>query len=114
MFKVVVIGGKKIPMKSSGRTGRIYSRKFGRDILTDFIKISSNTADNTGEVLEDLAWTFAKTANENIPEIEEWLEQFAGMFDVLGAYTDIMELMGDSFKSNVNSKKNKLEKKKKQ
>lgn len=34
MFKVVTIENKKIPMRSSGMTGRIYAREFKKDLLS--------------------------------------------------------------------------------
>lgn len=106
MYKVVTIDNKKIPMKSSGCTGRLYARYFHKDFLQTLLKfkdIDSNEVDF--EVINELAWVLAKTANPSIKDIDEWLEQFDNPFSVFQAMPQITDLLGRSGATTVNAKK---------
>lgn len=114
MFKVIVIEGKQIPMKSSGRTGRLYAKYFQKDLLSDFIGLK-NLVDGQGadtSIIENLAWTLAKNADEKIPDIDEWLEQFDSSFAIINKVKDIVALLDTSFATSVNPKKKHHHKKK--
>lgn len=114
MFKVIVIEGKPIPMKSTGCTGRLYAQYFQKDLLSDFIMLK-NLVDGQGvdtSVIENLAWTLAKNANDKIPSIDDWLGQFDSAFAIVNKMQEIMNLLDTSFATSVNPKKKHHHKKK--
>lgn len=106
MFKVVTIEDKQIPMKSSGRTSRLYTRYFGSDLLNDLFKLSKlEEGDGSSAVLEQIAWTMAKTVDSNIPDIEEWMEQFNDPMAIYLSAQDVLSLVISSTKHNQTPKK---------
>lgn len=56
------------------------------------------------ELFEGMAWTFAKCADPDIPDLEEWLAQF-GPQDIYGAIPQLLELWDEGEKTTVESKK---------
>lgn len=109
MFKVVTIENKKIPMRSSGLTGRLYAREFHKDFLssiTSLSKLDSGEQVDT-EVINELAWILAKTANPKIKDYEDWLSTFETPLSIMQAMPQIMELIFTSSSSFVAQKKKK-------
>lgn len=114
MYKVVVIEGKKIPMKSTGRTARLYSQYFHKDFLTEYSNLSKL---GKGEyvdtsIIENIAWIMAKTANDKIPDIDEWLDKFSSPLSIYEKSEDILSVLKSSFNGSVVPKKKEQQKSK--
>jgi hypothetical protein len=107
MFKVVTIENKKIPMRSSGMTGRIYAREFKKDLLSTIYSLDKlkNGEQVDGEVINELAWVLAKTANPKIKDFEDWLDGFETPFSIMKAMPQITDLLFDSSSGIVKGKK---------
>ena len=88
MFKVINIENKAIPMKADGLTGRLYARYFGKDFISTFMKLRNlqNGGDADTGLFDELAWVLAKSANADIPDINEWLSQFNSPFSIFQKY----------------------------
>ena len=102
MEKIITIGGKDIKLKSTAGTMMRYRNNFNRDFIKDLIKLQqslTNKLDNDVEfnaldldMFEKIAWCMAKTADDNIPDIEHWLDEF-DTFDIMQVLPQIMELL---------------------
>ena len=113
MEKVLNIGGKEIKMKSTAGTMNRYRNAFNRDFIKDLVKLQqklSQKLDNGTdfeaidlELFERLAWTMAKTADDEIPDIEHWLDEFE-TFDIMQALPEIMSLLTANLEQ-LNAKK---------
>lgn len=115
MFKTVTIEGKPIPLKSTGRTARMYAQFFNSDFIGDFYSLSklADGGDIKPNVVEQITWSLAKTANPNIPDIDEWLEQFESSISLFEKFEEIMSVVNSSFKTQVKPKKKKPNQKRK-
>lgn len=108
MFKVVRIEGKNIPMKSNGSTAVLYSRFFNRNMLGDFFNLAKMIEDGRemeSNVIEQIAWTLAKTANDSIPDYMDWLSQFESPMSIYESAKDIFSLVTSDIKSTQKYKK---------
>lgn len=105
MYKVIKIEDKEIPMESNGGTLREYRHFFQKDMISEIMKLQKGDIDM--EVFENIAWTLAHRANKDIEPIEEWLSRFDDPLAIVNAFDPIMELIGISNKTTVNSKKKK-------
>lgn len=105
MEKTIVIDGKDIKFRSSGATPIRYKAQFGRDFLTDIYKLRDlekvkDKKELTIKEMEkidfnlfyNLTWALAKTANKEIPEPVEWLDQFEEfpIMDIFGQLQDVI------------------------
>lgn len=114
MEKTIVIDGKSIKFKSTGGTVRRYRNQFGSDFFADVIKLSpimqlkekgidtSNLSYDVikhlnFEVFENIAWTLAKTADNDIPDPDAWFDQFDA-FPVMDILPQLQDLIQHSFK----------------
>lgn len=107
MYKVIVIEGKSIPMKSTGRTARLYAQYFKKDFISDFSNLG-----NLGKgqhvdtsLIENLAWVMAKTADDSIRDIDDWLDQFQSPLSLLEKSDEIFGIITNGFNTSVKSKK---------
>lgn len=80
--KTVKIGAVEVPMKTSAYTPILYSNLFNGNIFAEMNDIITS-AGKTGSVpfekvtiLYKLAYCMAKQADDTLPPIEEWLDQF--------------------------------------
>lgn len=113
MEKTLNIGNKEIKMKSTAGTMMRYRNNFNRDFIKDLMNLQkklTNKIDNGTEfeaidldIFEKIAWCMAKTADNNIPDIENWLDQF-DTFDIMQVLPEIMELLVANMEQ-INSKK---------
>lgn len=113
MEKILSIGGKDIKLKSTAGTMMRYRNNFNRDFIKDLIKLQqslTNKLDNDVEfnaldldMFEKIAWCMAKTADDNIPDIEHWLDEF-DTFDIMQVLPQIMELLTANM-AQINDKK---------
>lgn len=95
--KTVKIGGKDVPLKTSAYTPLLYAQLFNANIFADMQEIVV-TANQTGVVpfekvvtLYRLAYCMAKHADDKIPPIDEWLDQF-DVYDIPEVTGDLIEL----------------------
>jgi hypothetical protein len=113
MEKILTIDGRQVRFKSTGAFLLRYKAQFGRDALQDIFKLqdavdSKNRIKNISaldlEVLYDLAWTLAKTADPNIPPPLEWLDEFSE-FPLMDIIPEIIDLIFSSLGATVEPKK---------
>lgn len=110
MEKTITIDDKKIRVKSTGGTARRYRNQFGKDLISDMMKlypiyqlqekgIDFDSLDI--EVLqhldfgifENFLWAVAKTADDSIADPDSWFDEFDEMpiMDILPEIHDLME-----------------------
>lgn len=105
--KVITIDGIEIPMRASAASPRIYRTVFGKDLFVELDAVRTAYEENKEinlEVIENMAYLFAYQANEEIPNIDEWLDQF-GMTAIYEAMPQIFELWGENEKTTSKAKK---------
>lgn len=117
MEKVLNIGGKEIKMKSTAGTMMRYRNYFNRDFIKDLMKLQKKLGEKIEDgtqfeaidldIFEKIAWCMAKTADNDIPDIEHWLDNFES-FDIMQVLPSIMELLVSNMEQ-VNDSKKKLE-----
>lgn len=100
MYREIKIGEKSIPMLANGATPIRYRMVFGRDIISEFENVQTDSGKATTSISE-LAFIMAKQAeaqNEHKPmttlnqeSFIEWLEQFEPL-DVVLATDEIVDL----------------------
>ena len=100
MYREIKIGEKSIPMLANGATPIRYRMVFGRDIISEFENVQTDSGKATTSISER-AFIMAKQAesqNEHKPmttlnqeSFIEWLEQFEPL-DVVLATDEIVDL----------------------
>ena len=109
MEKTIYIDEQPIRLKSSAGLPKRYKAQFRRDYFGDLLKLSK-VFENRGkgtkvasatfedldhldmDVIYDIIWTMAKTADRNIPEPLEWLDEFE-VFPLAEIMPQIQELI---------------------
>ncbi len=100
--RIISIEGKDVTFKASAALPLVYRRLFQSDIYKDLqtlftsIKKSSqegkeNLDLSALQILSNIAYSMACHANKNIPDMEEWLEEF-NMFSLQASALEIIEL----------------------
>lgn len=102
VFKTVVVGDKVVRFGASADTPRQYRLLFGSDMITDLAALTESNMNV--EVLNQVAYCMAKAANPDIEDFGAWLDQF-GMFDIIHATPELMELWGINAKTKSTPKK---------
>lgn len=102
MEKIITIGNKEIKLKSTAGTMMRYRNYFNRDFLKDLIALQDKLKERAEsgkqfeavdlDIFEKIAWCMAKTSDDSIPTIENWLDQFE-TFDIMQVLPQIMELL---------------------
>lgn len=115
MEKIIKVNEKEVRLKSTAGTFTRYRNYFKRDLMKDFIRLQeslkSKKENGTNfdvldlEMFERIAWCMAKTADNNIPDIEHWLDEFE-TFDIMYILPQIMTLLTDNMAQISNVKKN--------
>lgn len=131
MIKTLTIDGKQVTFKSTGATPRLYKAQFGSDFLRDVLKMAPlithvrDDAKDGGdidfanipmealesidfEIFANMAWVLAYTADRDIPDPLNWLDQFEE-FPAFELFGELQELMMQNFATD--KKKTKLAKK---
>lgn len=113
MEKILNIGGHEVKMKSTAGTMMRYRNNFNRDFIKDLInlqtKLSEKVENGTEleaidlDIFEKIAWCMAKTADDNIPNIERWLDEFE-TFDIMQVLPELMSLLTANMEQ-INAKK---------
>lgn len=121
MERTLSISGKEVKLKSTAGTMMRYRNNFNRDFLKDLINLQEKLKERTEngtqfqavdlDIFEKIAWCMAKTADDSIPQIENWLDQFE-TFDIMQVLPQIMELLVGNMEqvNNTQSKKKDTEK----
>ena len=114
MTKTIIIDGQAVEFKASAAIPRLYRVKFHRDILQDLDKLRNAYIDNQTagkefaaidlEVFENVTWIMAKHANPDVPDIDEWFEQF-NMFSIYEIMPQVLELWAINEQTQIESKK---------
>lgn len=102
MEKIINIGDKQIKMKATAGTMLRYRNNFGKDFMADLQKLQkklNEKLENGTEfeamdlaMFEQIAWCMAKTADDSIPDIEHWLDNFEA-FDIMQVLPELMSLL---------------------
>ncbi|MGG1791715.1 hypothetical protein ABDI27_17800 [Bacillus mycoides] len=119
MEKTITIDGKQVRLKGTAATVKRYKAQFRRDLFADMMALGAigtftsqdesqgtidlSTADFKNvdfEVIYDLVWLYAKTADQNLPDPITWLDGF----DEFPIY-DIMPEINDMIQSTMGAKK---------
>lgn len=112
--KTIQIADQEVSFRASATVPRLYRAKFGRDIFKDLRKLSHSYDEATGgtqfeiddlELFENVAYIMAYHADNSIPDIEDWLDQFE-MFSIYEILPEILELWGQNMKADIDAKKN--------
>jgi len=124
MEKIIKIGDYSIPVRSTAASLIKYKANFGRDGLADLIRLAKSVKNNNeaadGELNVDdidedtfdmdmffrFLWVFAKSANPEIPPMEDWLEGYdiPPLTFAMTALPQTLELLGTTIKSTTVSK----------
>jgi hypothetical protein len=113
MEKTLTIDGKKVRFKSTGATPLRYKAQFQKDFFADILKLNSLKGLQKAEeiksediekidfdVLYNITWVLAKTADKEIAEPIEWLDAFSE-FPLL----EIVPELQDLIQSTIQAKK---------
>ena len=123
MEKTIMIDGKPVRFKASGGVMYRYKAQFGRELFADAAALEQviNTAKEKKvkvkrkdgkigfeihkeydltklslECIYNLLWTYAKTADDSIPEPQVWLDTF-DVFPVMEIYEQIKDITSQNF-----------------
>ncbi|MBK5489010.1 hypothetical protein CN445_09295 [Bacillus cereus] len=111
MEKTITIDGKQVRLKSTAATVKRYKAQFRRNLFADMMGLGAINALTTPggseqpidmsnvdiskvdfELIYDLTWLFAKTADSNISDPMTWLDEFEE-FPIEEIMPEIMELV---------------------
>lgn len=109
MERTVIIDGQPVKFKATGKTPVLYKEHHQREIWDDIPKLqaAAQTGVMSGEavqILDRVAYTMAKQADPEIPEMEDWLDQFE-FLSIPRAFPEILVLWNLNEKTSVKSKK---------
>lgn len=123
MEKTIEIDGQNIRFKSTGATPLRYKNQFGSDFFADLMNMlpAASLAEEDGdtklsiediqgidfEVLYNIVWVLAKTADKDIPEPIVWLDEFSA-FPIIDIFSEIEDLLISSI--SVKKKKSQVAK----
>ncbi len=113
MEKTIEIDGKKVKLKSTAGTPKRYKAQFRKDYFSELLKLSKLMAGNDGEefdlakidyseldyldfeVFYNFIWVLAKTANKEIGDPLDWLDEFDSM-PLAEIFPEIIDLLESS------------------
>lgn len=101
MEKCIKIADKIVALKTTGATLLRYKMQFGKDLLTELIKLEDTykkgefkTDKIDFELFFNILWIMAKTANPDIKPPVEWLDEFEE-FPVLEILPKVIEMLSN-------------------
>lgn len=109
----MTIDGRQVRFKNTGAFLLRYKAQFGRDAFQDIFTLRSavdakgRIVDSSAlnlEVIYNLVWTLAKTADPSIPPPMEWLDGFE-TFPLTEILPELMDLIVASFGTTATPKK---------
>lgn len=96
---MIKIGDQEVALKTTGATLLRYKIQFGKDLLTELIKLDGAYKDGElqpdkidFEVFFNILWIMAKTADSTIKPPVEWLDEFEE-FPILEVLPKVMEML---------------------
>ena len=107
MEKTLIIDGKEVRFKATGGIAYRYKAQFGREYIADAIALEefskSAVKDESGNISYDytklsldliynIVWVLAKTADASIPEPMTWLDSFDS-FPVMDIYNQLKDIL---------------------
>ncbi|HHX60618.1 MAG TPA: hypothetical protein GX707_07885 [Epulopiscium sp.] len=99
MERIIKIGDQDVALKTTGATLLRYKIQFGKDLLTELIKLDGAYKDGElqtdkidFEVFFNILWIMAKTASPTIKPPVEWLDEFEE-FPILEVLPKVMEML---------------------
>jgi hypothetical protein len=113
MEKILTIDGRQVKFKSTAAFMLRYKAQFKRDALQDIFALQRAVDDNGEikeldaldlEVIYNLIWVLAKTADPSIPPPMEWLDSFSE-FPLIEIAPELIEMMASSLGSTTEFKK---------
>ena len=114
MEKILNIDGRNVKLKSTGAYLLRYKAQFGRDALQDIFKLVGAIDEKSKaikdinaldlEVLFNMIWVLAKTADPNLPPPLEWLDTFSE-FPLEEIIPEVIDMIFGCIKSSTNPKK---------
>ncbi len=112
MRKTITIDEKNVVLQTNGIVPLIYKKEFKRDFFADVFALLEKSVDI--EVVYNLIWTFAKVADENIPDLWEWAAQFESFpaIECVPIASEMVTACIKSSKPDEKGKKNASKKKK--
>lgn len=100
--KIITIGERKVRFAVNGATPVKYMALYQKDFLAEFIKLEKELQEKSIKdfmVFYQIAYLLAKTADPQIPTMEEWLETFEDGFPVFELIHELMPLIQKNFGS---------------
>ncbi|MCH4169485.1 MAG: hypothetical protein LKF42_09530 [Streptococcaceae bacterium] len=116
MEKTINIDGQKVRLKSTAGTPKRYKAQFRKDYFSELLKLSKLMTNVDGdtfdlskidyseldyldfEVFYNFIWVLAKTANKEIGDPQEWLDEFDAM-PIAEVFPEIIDLLESSITS---------------
>ncbi|PGT67013.1 hypothetical protein COD14_19975 [Bacillus cereus] len=110
MEKTITIDGKQVRLKSTAGTPIRYKAQFGKDMFADmfslqaFMPLLNEKVDEMDfskldfDVIYNLMWTYAKTADDDIPSPLTWLDGF-GVFPIYEIVEEIQDMLMKSIQT---------------
>lgn len=101
MEKAIIIDGRAVTFKSTAGILMRYKAQFGKDLFGVLAKLGNVSKDTDGninveeldmEVLYNIAWTMAKTADKSIPNPQDWLDSF-DEFPIEEVFVELQEMI---------------------
>ncbi|AUB61947.1 hypothetical protein CSW12_02200 [Bacillus cereus] len=111
MEKTITIDGKKVRLKATAATVKRYKAQFRRNLFADLMSLGAISALTSPdgsqqpldmsnvdlsnvdfELIYDLTWLYAKTADSSIPDPMAWLDEFEE-FPIEEIMPEVMELV---------------------
>ena len=101
MEKTLTIDGKMIKFKCTGGTLMRYRNQFNSEFLADLTALNRVQSDPTKisfAVIENMIWSFAKTADPAVPDPQTWYDSFDEI-DIYEVWTELSDLVSQSVRS---------------
>ena len=106
MEKIIIIGNKEVALKTTGATLLRYKIQFGKDLLTEMMKLEKvysegvlNPENLDFELFYNITWIMAKSASPDIKPPLEWLDEF-DEFPILDVLPEVMEMLSALMRTN--------------
>lgn len=111
MRKVVMVGDKQLALESNAFTVILFKKQFNKDMFAELFKLAKlfegkkeispeNMSDEQIEkfdtnIFNELFWTFACTANKNIPNFMDFFEEYSEL-NTIDIMNEVLELIQHS------------------
>ena len=103
MEKTLTIDGRTVKFKCSGGTLMRYRNQFNSEFLADLSalkKVQNDAAKINFAVIENMIWTFAKTADTTVPDPQTWYDSFDS-FPIFDVWLELQTMVYQSFGTEI-------------